>query len=44
MPNDASYPHLVRADQIKAAEGTFSHPWNPNSQFISRSWSSSTGR
>jgi uncharacterized cupin superfamily protein len=32
MPNDASYPHLVRAADIKGAEGTFSHPWNPNSQ------------
>lgn len=32
MPTDSNYPHLLRAADIKAAEGTFSHPWNPNSQ------------
>jgi uncharacterized cupin superfamily protein len=29
-----SYPHLVRADQVKAAEGSFSHPWNPQSLLV----------
>jgi uncharacterized cupin superfamily protein len=28
------YPHLVRADQVKAAEGSFSHPWNPQSLLV----------
>lgn len=32
MPDAKPYPHLVRAADAKAAEGTFSHPWNPNSE------------
>jgi uncharacterized cupin superfamily protein len=28
------YPHLVRAEQVKAAEGSFSHPWNPQSLLV----------
>jgi uncharacterized cupin superfamily protein len=28
------YPYLVRADQVKAAEGSFSHPWNPQSLLV----------
>lgn len=31
MIRDA-YPHLVRKAAAAAAEGTFSHPWNPKSQ------------
>lgn len=27
-----SYPHLVRADAVRAAEQTVSHPWNPLSE------------
>jgi len=30
-PND-SYPHIVRKAESQAAEGTFSHPWNPKSE------------
>lgn len=26
------YPHLLRKDAIREAEGTFSHPWNPASE------------
>lgn len=26
------YPHLLRRDKVKAAESTFSHPWNPKSE------------
>jgi uncharacterized cupin superfamily protein len=29
-----AYPHLVRAGQVKAAEGSFSHPWNPQSLLV----------
>jgi uncharacterized cupin superfamily protein len=29
-----TYPHLVRAEQVKAAEGSFSHPWNPQSLLV----------
>jgi uncharacterized cupin superfamily protein len=29
-----SYPHLLRAEQVKAAEGSFSHPWNPQSLLV----------
>jgi uncharacterized cupin superfamily protein len=28
------YPHLLRAEQVKAAEGSFSHPWNPQSLLV----------
>jgi uncharacterized cupin superfamily protein len=34
MPDNESYPHLLRADQIKSSEATFSHPWNPKSLLI----------
>ncbi|MGZ5200951.1 MAG: cupin domain-containing protein [Telluria sp.] len=34
MTETASYPHLIRADQVKAAEGQFSHPWNPKSLLV----------
>ena len=27
-----SYPHIVRKAAAQEAEGTFSHPWNPNSE------------
>lgn len=27
-------PYLVRADDVKAAAESFSHPWNPNSRVI----------
>ena len=32
MNDPASYPHLVRCADIEAAEDTFRHPWNPNSE------------
>jgi uncharacterized cupin superfamily protein len=28
------YPHLIRADQVKAAESSVSHPWNPKSLLV----------
>jgi uncharacterized cupin superfamily protein len=28
------YPHLLRAGHVKAAEGSFSHPWNPQSLLV----------
>jgi uncharacterized cupin superfamily protein len=28
------YPHLIRAEQVKAAESSVSHPWNPNSLLV----------
>src|SRR4051794_11264591 len=28
------YPHLLRADAVKAAESSVSHPWNPRSLLI----------
>lgn len=34
MPGNASYPHLIRAEQVKSGEGEFSHPWNPNSLMV----------
>jgi uncharacterized cupin superfamily protein len=34
MTETATYPHLIRADQVKAAEGQFSHPWNPKSLLV----------
>lgn len=34
MTEIAGYPHLIRADQVKAAEGQFSHPWNPKSLLV----------
>lgn len=34
MPENESYPHLIRAEQVKATEGQFSHPWNPNSLMV----------
>jgi uncharacterized cupin superfamily protein len=34
MPENESYPHLIRADQVKSAEGQFSHPWNPKSLLV----------
>jgi len=27
-----SYPHIVRKTAAQEAEGTFSHPWNPDSE------------
>lgn len=27
-----AYPHIVRQAEARAAEGTFSHPWNPSSE------------
>jgi uncharacterized cupin superfamily protein len=32
MNAPAPYPHLVRREQADAAQGTFSHPWNPRSE------------
>jgi uncharacterized cupin superfamily protein len=34
MPDKASYPHLIRASQVKASRGEFSHPWNPDSLMV----------
>jgi uncharacterized cupin superfamily protein len=28
------YPHLIRADQVKAAESSVSHPWNQKSLLV----------
>ena len=32
MPTDSNYLHIIRKTVAKAAEGTFSHPWNPKSE------------
>lgn len=32
MSKPSEYPHLVRRTDVKAAEETFSHPWNPSSE------------
>lgn len=32
MTNQDPYPHIVRSADARAAEGTFSHPWNPRSE------------
>ena len=32
MVDKKPYPYLLRNAQIKAAESTFSHPWNPKSE------------
>lgn len=32
MNKPNTYPHIVRGADAKAAEGTFSHPWNPLSE------------
>jgi uncharacterized cupin superfamily protein len=37
------YPHLLRRDEIAAAEGTFSHPWNANSEITGTHLSGKTG-
>ncbi|MDT8449551.1 MAG: cupin domain-containing protein [Wenzhouxiangellaceae bacterium] len=34
MSDSGTTPHLIRADAVKAAESTASHPWNPDSQLI----------
>jgi uncharacterized cupin superfamily protein len=43
MPDAESYPHLLRADQIKSAEAQFSHPWNPKSLLIGTHMSKAAG-
>lgn len=37
METAKSYPHILRAADIKAKETTFSHPWNPKSE-ITGTW------
>jgi len=37
------YPHLLRAVDIKKAESTFSHPWNPKSEIIGTHMSALAG-
>lgn len=32
MSSSPEYPHLIRADAVKAAESGTSHPWNSDSQ------------
>lgn len=32
MSAQRPYSHILRADDIKAAEDTFHHPWNPDSE------------
>lgn len=32
MNQKKPYPHLLRGDEIKRNESTFSHPWNPQSE------------
>lgn len=32
MSTGDKYPHIVRKEAAQAAEGTFSHPWNQDSQ------------
>jgi uncharacterized cupin superfamily protein len=32
MRNKDAYAHLLRKDEIKSRESTFSHPWNPQSE------------
>lgn len=31
MTKDAGYPYLLRADDIRRQQASFSHPWNPQS-------------
>jgi uncharacterized cupin superfamily protein len=43
MTVNESYPHLLRADQIKSAEAQFSHPWNPKSLLVGTHMSKAAG-
>ncbi|MFQ5546655.1 MAG: cupin domain-containing protein [Woeseia sp.] len=43
MNNNTDYPHLLRSDDIKAGEDTFSHPWNPNSEITGTRMSEKAG-
>lgn len=36
MATTTSHPHLFRASQVKEAEESASHPWNPKSFLVAR--------
>ncbi|GAB3413551.1 cupin domain-containing protein [Massilia agilis] len=41
--NNERNPHLIRAAEVKSAEGEFSHPWNPKSRLIGTHLSKAAG-
>lgn len=43
MDEKTKYPHILRSADIKAAESTFSHPWNPKSEITGTHMSDKAG-
>lgn len=43
MAEKKTYPHLLRRAEITAGEGTFSHPWNADSQVTGTHLSAKAG-
>ncbi|NKB32215.1 MAG: cupin domain-containing protein [Pseudomonadales bacterium] len=43
MSDETDKPNVINADTIKENEGTFSHPWNPNSEITGTRLSDLTG-